>query len=391
MGRAGGGSRGGGGRSGGGSFSRSSSGRSSSSFSRSSSSRRSSSSYSRSSSRGGSSFGGSSFGGGFGGFGGSSFGGSFTRSILNGSGRKTVIINNSGNKTYTGTNTSSGNRGSNTYNAGTYGSATAQTYAAPKELTPEQKINRAERLASEAREARKSSVTLVLIGIILLVVGLFVSMKTKSDVFEKHNLKGTVDAGYAYDDGFTYNGGKTEKACKEFYQETGIPLYFYTVDEYKENAECDAFTIELYDKLFKDENHVLIAYYNNEGWWSWAYGANVSYIMAESEINDLIDEIYKYWDDNTLTNDAVLAKGIEAYQKKLTSGDSGAELFAGLLLLGGGILLIVAVFRYTSKGKEAKRYEEEAETIRTELILSKPLETFGDQEVEDLKDKYDNM
>ena len=54
-------------------------------------------------------------------------------------------------------------------------------------------------------------------------------------------------------------------------------------------------------------------------------------------------------------------------------------------------MLIVAVYQHVSKGKEAKRYEEEAQKLRTDLILSKPLETFGDQEMEDLKDKYDNM
>ncbi len=395
MGRAGGGSRGGGGRSGGGSFSRSggSFSRSSGSFSRSSSSGssfgRSGSGNRRSSS--------SSFGGGFGGssFGGSHFGGSYHRPprpifMGPGHGRKTVIINNSGNTTYNGTNTntSAGTNGGNTYNAG----SASQSYTAPKELTPEQKISRAERLAAEAREARKGTVGKVLIAIILLVVGLFFTMKTNNDVFEKANLKGTVDVGYAYDDGFTYNGGRTEQACRAFYEATGIPLYFYTVGEYDKDVNtCDIYTAQLYDKIFDDENHVMVAYYNNVDWWSWQYGANASYYMGESEINDLIDEIYRYWDDSSLSNDAVIAKGIESYQNELMSGDSGAELFAGLLMLAGGIVLIVAIYQHISKGKEAKRYEEEAQKLRTDLILSKPLETFGNQEVEDLKDKYDNM
>ena len=321
MGRAGGGSRGGGGRSGGGSFSRSggSFSRSSGSFSRSSSSGssfgRSGSGNRRSSS--------SSFGGGFGGsFGGSHFGGSYHRPprpifMGPGHGRKTVIINNSGNTTYNGTNTntntSTGTNGSNTYNTG----STAQTYTAPKELTPEQKISRAERLAAEAREARKNTVGKVLISIILLVVGLFLAMKSNNDVFEKADLKGTVDVGYAYDDGFTFNGGRTEQACRAFYKATGIPLYFYTVGEYDKDVNtCDIYTAQLYDVLFDDENHVMIAYYNNVDWWSWQYGANASYYMGESEINELIDEIYRYWDDSSLSNDAVLAKGIESYQEK---------------------------------------------------------------------------
>lgn len=380
MGRAGGGSRGGGGRRGsGGNFSRSGM----SGSRRSSSSR---SSGSRSSSSFGGSFGGSMFGGPshrnhgpvFGGFG--SFG-SF------GSGRKTIIINNSGNRT---TNNNSGtSRSSSTYSSGN--TAAAKEYTEPKPLTPEQKINRAERLASEARTARKSTMKMVLIAVILLAIGLFVSTKAKNDVFEKYTLSGTVDVGYVYDEDFL-EGIRTREACEEFYKETGIPLFIYTVDRYNKSlGDCDKYTLALYDELFRDENHVLVAYYNSEDWWSWAYGEKASTIMSDSEIDDLIDEIDRYWYDEDLNNDELFAKGIKNYQKKLTSGDNGAKMFAGLLLIAGGVVLVVAVYNYISKGKEAKRYEEEAKTIRAEVILSQPLETFGDQEIEDLKDKYDNM
>ena len=200
MGRAGGGSRGGGGRSGGGSFSRSGS-----SFSR------SSGNFSRSGM-------------------GSSRGPSHSiphgrvyhhrppRPVIihPGYGRRTVIINNSGNTTNTGTN-----------NTGSYNTAdtyTQQSNPAPKEITPEQKIARAERLAKEAGDNKKNSVKMLLVAGILLIIGLFVAFSTKREGFEKYNLKATVDVGYAFDDGFTYNGGRTEAACEEFYDATGIPL-----------------------------------------------------------------------------------------------------------------------------------------------------------------------
>lgn len=381
MGRAGGGSRGGGGRrGGGGNFSRSGMGGGS----------RSSGGFGRSG--GGSSFGGMNFGGGFGG---SSYRGPSHRPrpifINPGYGRKTVIINNSGNKTYTGSNT-----GTNTNTSGTStqsssnGTAASQTYTAPKPLTPEQKISRAERLASEAREARKDSIKILLIAFILFAVGMFVTLSGKDEPFEKVNLSGTVDVGYCYDENFL-EGVKTKMACEEFYNTTGIPLFIYTLNEYDiVNGDCDEYTMKLYDKLFKDENHVLVAYYNNVDWWSWAYGEKASFVMAEEEINDLLDEIDKYWYDD-MSNDAVIAKGIEDYQERLTAEDNGAALFAGLLFIAGGIMLIITVYTYVNKGKEAKRYEEEAKSIRADMILSQPLETFGNQEIDNLKDKYDKM
>lgn len=381
MGRAGGGSRGGGGFSrGGGSFSRGGMG---GSFSRSSIGR-SGSSFSRNSGgRSGSSFGGHGHIGG-------SFGGHYHRPrpiyIHPGFGRRTVIINNSGNKTYTDTNTA----GSNTY-TGTTNTA-QQTYTAPKELTPEQKIARAERMAKEAGDNKKGSVKLFFIALILLIVGAFLMISSKPKEFEKINLPGTVDVGYTYDDGFTEGSGQTEAACNEFYAKTGIPLFFYTVREYDGAVStCDSYTINLYDDLFKDENHVLIAYYDNVNWWSWEIGDRVESVMPESEVNRLLDEIDYYWDDYTLSNDAVLAKGISNYQADLLAVKSGGNGFATILAIVGLVMLVIAIYQYINYSADVKKYEEEVKKLEREQILSKPLETFGNQEMEDLKGKYDNM
>ena len=376
MGRAGGGSRGGGGsfsRGGmGGSFSRGSMG----------SIGRSGSSFSRNS--GGGRSGGNSFGG--------SFGGHYHRPrpihIHPGYGRRTVIINNSGNKTYTGTNTDSA--GPNTYTGTT--NTTQQTYTAPKEITPEQKLARAERMAKEAGDNKKGSVKLFFIALLLLVVSVFLTVATKPKQFEKFNLKGTVDVGYTYDDGFTEGSGQTEAACYEFYQKTGIPLYFYTVKTYDNPvSSCDSYTIDLYDDLFKDENHVLIAYYDNVNWWSWVFGNNVKSAMPESEVNKLLDKVDYYWDDYSLTNDEVLAKGVLSYLDELTAVKNSSNGLATGLMIAGLVMLVAAIYQFINYGSEVKKYEEEAKKLERDIILSKPLETFGNQEVDDLKNKYDNM
>lgn len=377
MGRAGGGSRGGGGsfsRGGmGGSFSRGSMGHSGSSFSRNSGGR-----------SGGSSF------GGFGHIGGGHYHRPRPIHIHPGFGRRTVIINNSGNKTYTGTNTA----GPNTYTGTTTDTASTaqQTYTAPKEITPEQKLARAERMAKEAGDSRKGSVKLLFIALILLAVGVFLAIAAKPKQFEKINLSGTVDVGYTYDDGFTEGSGMTEAACNEFYLKTGIPLFFYTAKAYDGAVStCDAYTVDLYDDLFKDENHALIAYYDNINWWSWEIGDNVSGVMTESEVNKLLDEIDDYWEDYSLTNDMVIAKGIASYQNKLLAVKSGGNGLATGLIIAGLVMLVVAIYQYINYGSDMKKYEEEAKKLEREIILSKPLETFGNKEVDDLKSKYDTM
>ena len=381
MGREGGGGRVSGGRSGGGSFSRS--GLNSSSRSGGSGGR---------SGLGGVGGAGGGFSGRPGGFGGSSsFGGgsihprpsrpNHSRPVIVRPGHQTVIINNTGNTTSTNP------KAQQTTNTTQEKEYTAPT---PKPLTMEQKISRAERLATEAREAKKGVVKWFVVAFLLLAFGIFLSVTSGNDEYEKAVLNGTVNVGFASDEGFTNNGGKTEEACKNFYEATGIPLYFYTVGTFNApSSTCDDFTARLYDTLFKDENHVLIAYFDNVDYWSWCLGENAKFHMGESEVNDLIDEIYIYWQDSSLSNDAVLAKGIESYTENLTA--SGGVAFAVLLIIAGIGVAIIAVFSYIGKEKDIKRYEEEAKTLRTEQILSQPLETFGNQEVEDLKDKYDKM
>lgn len=293
-----------------------------------------------------------------------------------------MIINNSGNQTYNGTNTSAP--------SGTQGAATQQSYTTPKPLTPEQKLSRAERLAKEARESKKGAVKYLFIALLLFVFGILASGAAKNtEQFEKIKLSGTKNVGYATDEINGASGTRlTEEACEEFYEKIGVPLYFYT-KEYYNGTDEEAYAEELYDKLFSDDNHILLVYCDNLDVWSYYSGDNVPTGIVNAEA--LLDHMENYWFDN-ISYDQVLAKSVTAYQKSLTgSSGNGAVAFSGILFIAGGVMVLVSVYTYVNKGKEAKRYEEEAKTLQAEILLSKPLETFGNQEVENLKDKYDNM
>lgn len=337
MGRAGGGGRVGGGRSGGGSFS------------------------------GGGRPGGSSFGGGRpGGFGGGPHHHRpphpihhrpprpiFHRPFFWGMpyGGRTVIINN-------GTS----NEGSSTR---TDWQTQTEAYE-DKPLTDEQKMYRAECLAKEARDAKKKAGKTMLTALLFIAIGVLFGVLANKSAYEKVSLEGTVYAGYAKDEGFTYNGGKTEAACERFYKKTGIPLFFYTAGTYSgEASTCDDYTMQLYDELFSDENHVLIAYYESVDYWSWAIGETAKFYMNEDKVNDLIDKIYYYGDNYYQNNDAVFAAGIEGYADDLTEKGGGMQIFSWILYIIGGFILLGAILSYVSSNKEEKRYNDEAETFRT--------------------------
>ena len=132
-------------------------------------------------------------------------------------------------------------------------STSAREYTAPTPLTPEQKITRANRLAQEAREAKQGTLKRLLIVLLLVVFGVIALYSgKKQDTFEKINLSGTKNVGYATDEINGSSGTRlTEKACEEFYETVGVPLYFYTEKSFDGEDEV-AYAAELYDVLFSD-------------------------------------------------------------------------------------------------------------------------------------------
>lgn len=261
----------------------------------------------------------------------------------------------------------------------------------PQPLTPEQKINRAERLAKEAGDSKKSAFTWMFIAAIIIVIGIFFLVFSRSNTYKKAELNNAKDTGYVKDDGFLGSTHNTKEAVGDFYKKTGIPLYIYTMGQYVGSKDLSEYVEVLYDELFSDEDHVLILYCNNPHGWEYSSGAKAKYFFSDGEFNNLIDQIDKSADlyGNTSTYDEIMAKGIESYTKQLTSSGSNSKRFAVIILFVGGVIFIGAIFSYISKSGEEKRYMEEASTLRTEQMLSKPLETFGNREIENLKDKYD--
>lgn len=259
----------------------------------------------------------------------------------------------------------------------------------PAPLTPEQKIHRTEQLAEEAKKKKNSSIKWIGIAVILLVVGIFFSSAGREDGFEKAALSGTKDVGFVTDEGFFEGHYRTEEACRQFYEKTGIPLYVYAIETYPGDADtCDEYANQLYDRLFSDENHALLVYYDNVDWWSWCTGEHVASIMTDYEINNLIDDIYVYWDNTSYRNDEVFAKGITDYTEDLISEESGAVLFAYILYVAAAVIAVAGIISLLTNAKEEKTLRERAAAMRTEEMLSKPLETFGNQEIENLKNKY---
>lgn len=258
-----------------------------------------------------------------------------------------------------------------------------------RDSAPISKRDQYERDVETAQRKQKRYVGMIVVAVTLFIMAIVVKGVTNWS-FEKAELSGTKSVGFLKDDGFLQGSYRTEEALEEFYKETGIPLFLYTIAKYpSDNSTCDRYAEEMYDTLFTDENHALLVYYDNVDWWSWVAGNAVAYKMTDKTFNSLVDAFYYYWEQD-ITNDEVFAKGITKFVGEFTGKSlksAGKAWSAILLVVAIGLLLYGGIF-YLLATRKIKEKREALEQLEMERVLNTPLEKFNDSGVDDLKEKY---
>ena len=241
---------------------------------------------------------------------------------------------------------------------------------------------------------RSSSLRNSIIFMILAVLSLILmgSARNGSKTGYPLNLSGTIDVGYVHDFQFFENSTLTSQACDYFKEKTGISLVVYAMlDSGLASEDADEHTKDLYDTIAKDENHAILAYYNDIDYWSWASGDNVRNVMTDAAWNRMIDRIYDNWYNEGLTNDEVFSKGIIKYTDSLTS-TSGSDALVAMFLTSSiifGLLAVSKVIVVFSEKSKIANYKEQLSAIQTEKILNTDLDKFGDKDLEDTMKKYE--
>ena len=194
------------------------------------------------------------------------------------------------------------------------------------------------------------------------------------------------------------NNGTLIKGLENFYKKTGIQPYImfvsYGTVELNFNAE-EKYVNDMYDRLFPgDEGHLLFCYfacqndspYVMDGDWYYVTGEATETVMDE-EAKKILESRFKYYyNDTSLDVDELFSK---------TFTDAGREIMSGPMRMRYVVIVIAAIFAafiivvllvnlWKAKTKQKNKEQEDLERM-----LNKPLETFGDSSLDDLKDKYD--
>lgn len=198
------------------------------------------------------------------------------------------------------------------------------------------------------------------------------------------------ETAYFTDEGSWFgNAGRLESGMKEFYKQTGVQPYLYllpngttrSVSELTRKAE------ELYPQLFKDEGHFLLVFCDdNYGSYNCGYtvGTQAKTVMDQEAIGILADYIDRYYNDSSVSEEEIFSKAFAKTGERIMTVTKSPIVPIAICI---AVIVVAVVIFVTLKQRRAQR---EREQKRAEEILKTPLEKFGDQEVEDLAEKYND-
>ena len=242
---------------------------------------------------------------------------------------------------------------------------------------------------------------IIFIVVVILVNSLISALSTDSSFGyitksttdrDKLHLKVSDEAGYYTDEcNWIRNSTILTTGLKDFYNSTGILPYVYIIDnvegDYDPSTEkLEQFTAYQYEKLFDDEGHILLMF--------WDYGGAYEYILwlgedtlevMDSEACDILFDYLDYYYYYADTEEVFFADAFaDAGKHMMKRTRSAGEYIIGIIVVAG---LGYVVYNFVKKRKE----KEAERKRRAEEILNTPLEKFdanGDV-IDELEKKYE--
>ena len=183
---------------------------------------------------------------------------------------------------------------------------------------------------------------------------------------------------------------------EDFYEDTGIQPHLYLVDWNGpiSDDEAYAFMEETYDAFFTDEGHILVCYFSCAGdgidlvdGTSFLLCGTSTELIMDEEAQKIFwaEEEENYFDDN-LYFEEYWGETFRETGQRMMAGPIPWSTVAIVVVVVIGVVVVVIIIKKINKARIAQKNKEQEDLER---MLSKPLETFGDDAVEDLKDKYD--
>lgn len=253
--------------------------------------------------------------------------------------------------------------------------------------------------------------TIIIIGIVLIILWSVLGSSnsnqsssssnniTVSTVERKALPAGAVNETEYYTDEVNWIGNRTQMTdgLSYFYQETGIQPHVYITDSVPDAVnvtmqEIEEYANQLYEDLFTDEAHLLLLFYEPYEPFGIYGDQYISYYVAgtqakqviDSEAGDiLLDYIDRNYYDSSLSEEQFFSHSFKEAADRIMKVTTSPWI--PVMLVGGGILFVAILFGWW----RSRQQQRNLEAKRTEEILNKPLDTFGQtSQADELARKY---
>lgn len=231
------------------------------------------------------------------------------------------------------------------------------------------------------------NVVLIIIMAISAAAFLFTIMSSSDEIVRTPLSDGAVTETAYYTDELNWIDSKVEDGLRYFYKKTGVQPYVYITDSIGSgsDAEIQAFAEDKYYELFDDSAHLLLVFYEKNGNYR-TYclsGAVAEEVMDAEARNVLLNTLDENYSNSSLDDNEFFSTSFKKTADKIMKKPQSKAQAAAT---PGIIFIITLVIFLVMKNKEKKNKEKK----ELDDMLSKPLETFGNTDAEELAKKYEN-
>ncbi len=204
---------------------------------------------------------------------------------------------------------------------------------------------------------------------------------------------GSVNETRYYTDtlGWISNENELLGGMRYFYQETGVQPYLYLIGEVDgDRAPSDgaiaAFADEAYDELFTDEAHLLLVFFEYGDYFYYHYvaGAQAKSVIDNEAADILFDYLDRHYYSDMGEEEMFSRVFRDTADRIMTVTPTTTQRLVPFLVIAALVVLAIVLYTWWQKVQKQKNLEAQ----RTEEMLNKPLDTFGDREAEELAKKY---
>lgn len=186
------------------------------------------------------------------------------------------------------------------------------------------------------------------------------------------------------------NASQAEEGLRYFYDQTGVQPHLLITDSIDGQTTADTnvvkgFANDFYEENFDDEAHLLLVFYEpqpNQYMTYYLPGRQAESVIDDEAGQILLDYLDQNYTDSSLSDEEYFSKSFrQAADRMMTVTRSPWPWIIGLIVLAGIIYLI---YQWWQKKQAAEKERQR----QTEEILSRPIESFGQNDLEDLENKY---